>query len=1050
MTRPLASLLLLPGALGPIWSQAPGAVPELRIEGADAADARLIRAAFGLRPDRPLDAAALDRGLAAVRRVDRFLRVEGALDGGAARIRVVPLPPLARLTFSSPLPPTATRALFPGLRKGVRAGDLRLQAWQSAAVQRLQDTGYPAATAKLLRSPGGEALAVEVIPGPPALIREVAVVAPIRPYAAAKLQKWAGLRAGRSLWSAALERNAVQALRERFLKDRRYEGWARLSYDPGTGVATLEVQPGPKVKLRAEGARVGGLLGGQGRLAELVLFARAAQWSPSLLPEGERHLVRHFREQGYRDVKVTHERNLLSGTAEAPEEVEVVYRIDRGPSYGLQEIRFTGQQDVDEADLRAATRAGLQRLFRLNAATPELVRTLEDRVRNLYLARGYADARVRGRLAPVAPGRVDLTLEIREGRARHLRALEMTIAPQPGLEPARLWPALGLWLADRPARKSGPEGTSRWPADRAHLQGVTGQLSASLAPDGAHLYRMVVPRAIPFVKGDLGMVLADLRQRLAGLGSPRPELSFTEVADQEVARIHVPPQALEPLRRLVVRGLDRTRPEAVLREFPAPPAPALDPAALDGGLSGLSSLGAFARTDLQSLAELPGEEEKGWGRGDLELRTEERNPWTFSEGFGYDRAQGYRFLFGVQRANLGGMGRSLDLGIRAGDQTLRSKPLREAFPTGDVNRSLDSYSLGYTDPWFLPGSLDRLLHTRTRLRLEGAYLEEANAGFFARRRRFLGDLEWRLTAVQTAQIGYRFERAEVASAKDPTTGEPLFNGEELFALARSPERSVISSVHGALTVDRRDRLADPTSGTMFSAYLEVAPQALGTSTNSSFAKLDLRHQWNWPVGFRAEAGVLSLNLRLGVARPTASTARDLPLTERFFGGGPFSVRGVEPGFLGPVQELPKRDRSGAKIPIPGQPGAYETQLTPLGGQILSVANLEYRFPLPWIGNTIWGEIFVDAGQVYAQVNPANRYVTVVDPSNPSAPPQVVDTGAPFPAWRITPGLGLILKMGFPIRVEYATDWRRILGRPRSQTDRDTQLRNLLISAGFQF
>ena len=367
-----------------------------------------------------------------------------------------------------------------------------------------------------------------------------------------------------------------------------------------------------------------------------------------------------------------------------------------------------------------------------------------------------------------------------------------------------------------------------------------------------------------------------------------------------------------------------------------------------------------------------------------------------------------------------------------------------------MNRSLDSYSLGYTDPWFLPGALDGLLHTRTRLHMEGAYLEESGAGFFARRRRFLGDLEWRLTPVQTVQLGYRFERAEVASAKDPATGEPLFNSEELFALARSPERSIISSIHGALTVDRRDRFADPTSGTLFSAYLEVAPQALGTSPNSSFAKVDLRHQWNWPVGFRAESGVVSLNLRLGVARPTAASAKDLPLTERFFGGGPFSVRGVEPGFLGPVQELPKRDSSGAKIPVAGQPGVYETQLTPLGGQALAVANLEYRFPLPWIGNTLWGEVFVDAGQVYAQIHPGSRYLSVADPSNPSAPPTVVDTGAPFPAWRITPGLGLILKVGFSLRVEYAADWRRILGRPRSQNDRDTQLRNLFFSAGYQF
>ena len=52
--------------------------------------------------------------------------------------------------------------------------------------------------------------------------------------------------------------------------------------------------------------------------------------------------------------------------------------------------------------------------------------------------------------------------------------------------------------------------------------------------------------------------------------------------------------------------------------------------------------------------------------------------------------------------------------------------------------------------------------------------------------------------------------------------------------------------------------------------------------------------------------------------------------------------------------------------------------------------------------------------------------------------------------RITPGIGLILKLGFPLKIEYADDWKRIMGRPRTQDERDTQLKSLLISAGFQF
>jgi outer membrane protein assembly factor BamA len=221
-----------------------------------------------------------------------------------------------------------------------------------------------------------------------------------------------------------------------------------------------------------------------------------------------------------------------------------------------------------------------------------------------------------------------------------------------------------------------------------------------------------------------------------------------------------------------------------------------------------------------------------------------------------------------------------------------------------------------------------------------------------------------------------------------------------------------------VAVDRRDKPYDPTQGTFFLGRLELANQVFGTSINSSFVKLDLRHQWNWPLGFHAEYGVLMANVRLGVARPTAKSAQDLPLSERFYGGGSFTVRGVEPDMLGDVQRV---DASGNPL----------VQPIPLGGQALAVVNLEYRFPLfGW--SSVWMEFFVDSGQVYRSLMP--------------------DAGAvaPFPPLRTTVGTGLILKLGIPLKLEYAADWKRILGRPRSQNEQETQLKSLLISAGFQF
>jgi outer membrane protein assembly factor BamA len=215
--------------------------------------------------------------------------------------------------------------------------------------------------------------------------------------------------------------------------------------------------------------------------------------------------------------------------------------------------------------------------------------------------------------------------------------------------------------------------------------------------------------------------------------------------------------------------------------------------------------------------------------------------------------------------------------------------------------------------------------------------------------------------------------------------------------------------------------------------LELAAQAFGTSTNSSFVKLDLRHQWNWAMGFNAENGVVMAGLRLGLARPTSSTSQELPLSERFFGGGSYTVRGVEPDMLGEVA----RTTGTATQP---------SQLIPLGGQAIAVISLEYRFPL-FGGQSVWGEVFVDSGQVYSNL----LWVTVpVDPTKTGPNDPTMRIPPTFPPLRTTPGLGLIFKLGFPLKLEYATDWKRIVHRTRSQDEQDTQLSSLLISAGFQW
>ncbi|MBI1752213.1 MAG: BamA/TamA family outer membrane protein [Acidobacteria bacterium] len=1026
MLRTVLSIgLLALATAGAREADSPIALTSIKLVGGNEDDRRLAMAALGLKQGQTIDAAAFQQALTAVRLVDRYQSVDGGLGAdGAVTVTLIPLMPVASWTWEGDaLPKPLKKTVLPELRSGLRLGGQRRTAWMGTAEQRLKEAGYPSAKVQITVEQEGRHARLKVALGTPSLIKEIRLEGDPSPYTRESLLKVAALRPGVSLWTQAILREAHRRLRQRLVKDDRIEGTVRLESGAEPGVILLEVHAGPKVKLKGKGLNPLAWLWRQPTLDEFVPLARADRYAPSLLDEGAGKMTTYFRNQGYPEVKVHFDRVVTAGTPERPEAVTITYTIEYGPQRVIGRVLFEGNRELTEEELRAVAALPRRWFFLPPHAKADAVKAIEDRVTACYQQRGFPDVRVRRRVETAPDGAVEVRLIIREGAHHFLDALVLEMPADPVFPRKALAQSLLLALADHPVRLPGGAG---YRSDRRQLQGITGTMETT--PEGM---RLNFQPALPLVRNDLALVVSDLRQRLSSAGAavPQVKLAFEEDGPQPLVRIQIPPQPMDRTKRLVVQGADRTRAEAVLREMEVPPGTPLDPAKLDDGQIQLGSLGAFQRVDLLTLKDLPGQEGLPWERGDLAVRLQERSPWVFGESFGYDNTQGYHFGLNAQRLNVGGMGRSWDFGIRAGDQTLRSEALRKAFPTGEVKRSLDSYSVGYTDPWFLPGALDSLLSPRTRLHFEGAYIEEAQAAFFAHRRRFTPSLEWKISPFQTVQFGYRFERVDVAS--NTVNGVPLISDQDLLLITKTPARSIISAPYLQVTVDRRDKPFDPTNGTYFSARLEMANQLFLTSANSSFVKLDLRHQWNWPVGFNAENGVVMLNLRVGVARPTARSAEDLPLSERFFGGGSFTVRGVEPDMLGYVYT---KDSQGNILPHP----------IPNGGQGLAVVNLEYRFPL--FGQSVWAEVFVDSGQVYRTLHP------VASDAPPTAGDPAIhdETKNPFPPLRTTLGAGLILKFGFPLKLEYAADWKRILGRPRTEQERLSQLKSLLISAGFQF
>lgn len=1069
MPRPRPALLVLAalGGGGAVFSaEPPLQILEVRFEGGSLDDQRFAAAALGPKGQAGFDPATFDLGLASIRATDRFrevsARFEGGVAGRVAWVRLQPWPALSSWTWSGdPLPRKLRNALLPELRRGSHPGALRLEQWRQKATQRLKEDGYPLARIELLRSKEPSRLEIAVVLGAPSRVLTVEWDGECAPFTREQVLAISGITPGSSIWTANLRRGALAKLRRRFLSDRRFEWQADLTYKE-PGILRIRVRPGPVVEVVFTGDRVRWT-----GMDQLLPILWADRYTPDLLDEGDRRILRELQRKGFKDAQVTHSQEVLERADTAPAKVRVTYQVRKGRASRIQGLRFERNEEVPTADL--VHEARLPRgSFALGAplATPDLVDALEERIKATYFRRGFPEASLRRRIETTGD-RTELVITVREGPRRFVESITLHL---PGgtasANPWRFGEALLAALGDSPRKlPEAQAGRRAYVSQRSEIRGATGILEVlpQAAGKAGTTLRLSFSRPIPLVKADLARILGELRQRTAALGTPRPLvplLTREEGETGEIVTIEIPDQTLFTVRRTVVQGSDETRADALLGDPSLAPGAPLDPLALNKAQARIGNLGAFSRVDFLSLQDAPqGEAPAAWKDGDVLLRLQERSHWVMSSGFGYDRLSGYHFLLGVQRLNFQGMGRTLEVNARAGDATLRNPYLRKVFSTGPFRRSLDVYTLGYSDPLFAPGKLVNWLPERTEYRATAAYLDEIKSSFEIRRRRVLNSLQWRPAEGIEVHLGHRFERVEVRSISSLNVEEGKgVSDDDLAKITKTPGRIILSSPYIQYTRDRRDNPFDPTTGTFFYGRLEMANQVFGTSRNASFVKLDLRHQWNWPVGYRAEYGVVSFAARIGIARPTASSSEDLPLSERFFAGGPGTHRGVEPDLLGPMGSAPLLNENGEKIIQNGSPLTYEI---PLGGQAMVLANLEYRFPL--FSQSVWGEVFLDSGQVYKSLRPSR------DPQSQNFDDYFLTH--PFhPPLRTALGVGLIFKLGIPIKLEYAMDIRRIQNRTvwtqyqyvdpadglvktketQIADDHRTQLRNILISAGFQF
>lgn len=239
-------------------------------------------------------------------------------------------------------------------------------------------------------------------------------------------RRWWGLRRFQPATERRIQ-DGLEKLRSSYLKKNYLMSQVRLvslDYDAAANTLrpTVDIQAGPRVAVRTEGARMRA-----GTLRELIPIYQERTVDRELLIEGQNNLQAHFQANGYFDAKVTFTvEEEPGGTGQL-----IRYNIAQGPRYKLVSLGVKGAKYFDEATIR-------ERLSIIPARFPQyrrgrfsrgLVDRDKDAIIELYRMNGFRDATVEAVVTDNYLGKAGdlaVTYVITEGKQWFVGALDMS------------------------------------------------------------------------------------------------------------------------------------------------------------------------------------------------------------------------------------------------------------------------------------------------------------------------------------------------------------------------------------------------------------------------------------------------------------------------------------------------------------------------------------------------------------------------------------------------------------------------------------------------
>ena len=628
-----------------------------------------------------------------------------------------------------------------------------------------------------------------------------------------------------------------------------------------------------------------------------------------------------FSAEGYPFADVSHELSDLPG---GPKVVQLTFQMSEGPKIHVEEIEFVGNQELSDGDLKGQMKQIKERwwlswISGRGTYKEALFEEDADRIVAHYLERGYIDARVGSPettyLETTDDGTVrGMRLRIPVDEGERYRIGEVRYDGNNVLTDAGLDQIFGsLEEGEYFSQKEVVEALNV----AREVYGGRGYTELTVFPD---LQRRNSPDYA--VGGEVGVATTDggeIGDSGPNQGADPYAPRATHIDGDPIVDVTLRIQEGEQqfVNRITFVGNESTHDEVIRREMQLRERGVFNTQALQNSIRRLNQLGYFEPVDDASveIENVEGPENEV----DLIVRLIEANLNQLTFGAGVSQFDGVFGQLSFSTSNFLGRGEALTVAFQRGSR-------------------LRNINLGYTKPYLLGRNMSAGVNLFSR-RTEwiGAYTENSTGGGTT--------LGWPIALFTRMFLTYSYEGTSVTNVNPQLLDDPdLLLGNPFFSdglLLQSQGRRTVSKVAPSIRHNTVDHPIFPFSGTSYTATMEFA----GIGGNTRFWKPILEGIWYIPHTSRTTIGIRTQYQHIATGSPS-----QLPVFERLWLGGEFSIRGLDIRRVGPTvgDVRPEVD-----------PDSFQAR-TVIGGNKSLLFNGEYQIT---IAQPVRFVVFYDTGQV---------------------------------------------------------------------------------------